>query len=299
MPKAKEFFSLLKQQGQINEPKYDELLEKMPDFDVPEEAVKAFENSFYTLDRAAVNPAVNRKIRHEVLKPIDRDFEKIIQAVASVDKETGTKLQSLIRDGADKLPDTYKRTEFLANTLGEVFNKVKTAPAGGDEELKKELQKREQTIQDALQKLQEAESQHKTVLTQKEKEFEERLHEYQLDTELQKLAGSYTLAEAFEKTRPAINKVVLSELKGSNKLRLGMKDGQNIIQVFDDKGEPRYNGNSPITINHLLEEKYKPFLKQSSAEPEPKTNPKTTFTSSGNTNPTLRRGVSTQVKSKS
>jgi hypothetical protein len=76
MPKSKDFLSLLKTQGKINNPKFDELIEKVPDFEIDQEAVTAFENSFMTPERAASHPDVNRKIRFEVLRPIDRDFGK-------------------------------------------------------------------------------------------------------------------------------------------------------------------------------------------------------------------------------
>jgi hypothetical protein len=110
------------------------------------------------------------------------------------------------------------------------------------------------------------------------------------------MAGSFTLAEAYDKNRDAINKVILSELKGTNRLKLGTKDGQTSISVLDENGEPRYNGNSPILINQLLEEKYKPFLKQSNADGEPRqTSPKTVPVTNGKTT-TIRRGASTTVE---
>jgi hypothetical protein len=290
MPKIKDFFALLKTNGRINNPKFDELIEKAPDFEVSDEAVQAFDNSFYTLDRALTNPNVKSKIRFESLNPIDRDFEKIISAIELVDKESASRLKSLLRDGTEKLPDTYKRTEYLANSLSEIFNKVKAAP-NGDDELKKQLEEKTKFIEGLTDKFTNVEKEYKTALSQKDKEYEEKLHDFQLDNHLERLAGTFTLAEAYEKTRPAINKVILSELKGSNKLRLGTKDGQTNINVLDDKGEPRFNGNSPILIQNLLEEKYQPFLKQS-AEP-PKTNTKTYTVTEPN--PAVRRGAPTTV----
>lgn len=302
MPKAKDFFTLLKQQGKITDPKYDELIEKAPDFEIPDEAVRAFENSFFTLDRAVTHKDVVRRLRSDALDPIDKDFEKIIQTIKAIDKTSGERIESLTRDinaQGHRVPDTYKRMEALSSSLGELFNKVKTAPSGGDEEIKKELEAKKKVIEEFADKFTNAEKEYKNQIQQKEKEFENKLHEYKLDGELEKLAGTFTLAEAFEKTRKDINQVVLSGLKSANKLRLGEKDGQTQINVLDDRGEPRYNGNSPVTINQLLEEKYKPFLKQSSAEPPRGEPARTTFTSNGNQNPTLRRGVPTQVKSKS
>src|SRR5688572_32791648 len=139
MPKLKEFFTLLADQGKINDPKYKEAIDKLPDAELPEEAVKAFENSFFTLDRAITHKDVVRRLRSDALDPIDKDFDKIIQAIKSVDKQTGEKIESLTRDinaQGHRVPDTYKRMEALSSSLGELFNKVKTTP-GSDEELKK------------------------------------------------------------------------------------------------------------------------------------------------------------------
>lgn len=293
MAKAKEFFTLLKNQGKINEPEFDELIEKVPDFEIPEKAHKAFENSFYTLDRASTNTMIKNKIRADALDPVDRDIEKIINAIASVDKDSAGRLKSLLRDGDERKPDTYKRTEFLANQLSDIFGKVKGAP-NGDEELKKEIEKYKHSLQESLEKFSTLESDYKKQLSSKDKEYEEKLHDYQLDNELEKLAGSFTLAEAYEQNRSSINKVILSELKNSNKLKLGVKDGQKIINVFDDKGEPKYNGNSPILINQLVEEKFKPFLKQSNGPPPQKAS-HTTVTVPNQQNPSVRRGVPTAV----
>lgn len=292
MPKSKEFFSLLKEQGKIANPKFDELIEKMPDFEIDAEAVKAFEEVFMTPERAATHPEVNRKIRREVLSPIDRDFEKIISAISGIDKPTAEKLEGLKRDGQS--PDTYKRTDMLANTLGELFNKVKVAPAGGDEELKKELEEKKKFIDNLTTKFTTFEKESNEQKKAIQKEFEEKLHDFKLDSELEKMSGKFTLAEAYEKNRDAIHKVILSELKSTNRLRLGTKDGQTAVNVLDENGEPRFNGNSPIQINQLLEEKFKPFLKQSNVD-DGKATPKTrTVTSNGSQK--TSRGISTTVQ---
>jgi hypothetical protein len=302
MPKSKEFFSTLKEQGKINNPKFDELIEKLPDFEIDSDAIKAFEDSFMTVDRAATHPDVNRKIRYEVLKPIDRDMEKIIAAISSVDKSTGDRLESLTRDqnaAGHRPPDTYKRIELLSSSLSDVLNKVKTAPAGGDEEIKKELEAKKKYIEELTGKFTSVEKQYGEQLKNTQKDFEEKLHDFKLDSELEKMAGTFTLAEAYDKNRSAINKVILSELKSTNRLRLGSKDGQTAINVLDENGEPRFNGNSPIQINQLLEEKYKPFLKQSNAENSQSTTQQTntrTATVNGKTNPAIRRGASTTVQ---
>lgn len=298
MPKSKEFFSLLKEQGRINNPKFDELIEKLPDFEIDADAQRAFEESFMTIDRAASHPDVNRKIRNEILKPVDRDMEKIIQAIGQYDKTTADRLESLTRDinaQGHRPPDTYKRLEFLSGSLGELLSKVKSAPAGGDEEIKKKLQQKEQALSEALEKLTNSEKEHQNFVKSKEKEYEDRLHDFKLSSELEKLSGTFTFAEAYEKTRNVLTDSILSNLKKSHSLKLGTKDGQTVINVFDENGAPRYNGNSPVTINQLLEEGYKPFLKQSNGEPPRQTSTKTITTTAPNQN-NFKRGVSTVVK---
>jgi hypothetical protein len=296
MPKLKEFFSLLKEQGKINNPKFDEAIEKSPDFEIDPEAVKSFEDVFMTPVRAASHPDVIRTVRYQALMPINRDFEKIINSIAEYDKDTANVLQSLVRDvGGVKEGDTYRRMETLSTSLGEVLKKIKAAPAGGDEDLKKELDKKEQMIKDFTDKFTNAEKTYKEHLSQKEKEFQHQLHEYKLDGELEKLAGTFTLAEAYEKTRKDISEVILTSLKKSNALKLDQKDGQTVIQVLDEQGAPKFNGNTPVTINSLLEEKYKPFLKQSNADgqtQEPRTK---THTTNGQ-KPGIRRGSPTAVQ---
>lgn len=296
--KSKEFFSLLKDQGKINDPKFDELIEKTPDYDIDPDAVKAFESVFMTPVRAASHPEVIKTVRYQALMPINRDFEKIISAIGEYDKETATQLQSLVRDvGGNKEGDTYRRMETLSGSLGEVLKKIKSAPAGGDEELKKELEKSKQLIKDFTEKFTSAEKTYKEQLSQKEQEFNKQLHEYKLDVELEKLSGNFTLADAYEKTRKDISEVILTSLKKSNSLRLDQKDGQTVIQVLDEQGAPKFNGNTPVTIHSLLEEKYKPFLKQSNAETTTtQSQSKHTTVTVNGTKPAIRRGADVAVK---
>lgn len=290
MPKSKEFFSLLKEQGKISNPKFDELIEKIPDFEIDQEAVSAFEDKFMTVSRATSHPEVTQQVRALALKPFNRDIEKIITTISEIDKSTADKIASLVQGSS---PDTYKRMEVLSNSLGELFNKVKTTP-GDDEELKKELKKKEATIQEALDKLSNVQKEY----TEREKslktDFENKLHDFKLDGELEKLAGTFTLAEAYEKNRRETNEIILTAIKKTHNLKLGSKDGQTVVQVLDENGEPRYNGNSPVTINQLLEDRYKPFLKQSNADPDQKPKSKTVIVNGSQKTPS--RGVSTTVQ---
>ena len=301
MPKSKEFFSLLKEQGRINNPKFDELIEKLPEFEIAPEAQKAFEDSFMTVDRAASHPLVTSQVRAMAFKPLNRDLEKIISVLGNIDKSAADKLEALTRDPGrpESGPDTYKRMELLSSSLEEMFNKVKASP-NGDEELKKELKKYKDTVHDLTEKFSNAEKEYGTKYKTLETDFSQKLEQYKLDAELEKLAGKFTLAEAYEKNRQETNDIILTGIKKSNVLKLGSKDGQPLIEVYDDKGGPRFNGNSPVTISQLLEEKFKPFLKQSNAEngrQSSQSNPQQ-FTVNGNQNPLQGRGDSTAIVKK-
>jgi hypothetical protein len=189
--------------------------------------------------------------------------------------------------------------EFLSSSLEDLFNKVKTAP-NGDEELKKELAKYKSTVHELTDKFSSAEKDYGTKYKTLETDFTQKLEQYKLDSELEKLAGKFTLAEAYENNRRETNDIILTGIKRANVLKLGSKDGQNLIEVFDDKGGPRFNGNSPVTINQLLEEKFKPFLKQSNGNggQQPHVEQPKTFTVPGNLNPMQGRGPSTVIVKK-
>lgn len=300
MPKSKEFFTLLKTQGRINNPKFDELIEKLPDFEITSEAQQAFEESFMTVDRAVSHPLVTSQVRAMAFKPLNRDFEKLISVLGNVDKATADKLEALTRDPGrpESGPDTYKRMELLSSTLESLFDKVKATP-NGDEELKKELKKYKDTVHDLTEKFSNAEKEYGNKHKALETDFTQKLEQYKLDSELEKLASKFTLAEAYENNRRETNDIILTGIKRSNVLKLGSKDGQNLIEVYDDKGGPRFNGNSPVTINQLLEEKFKPFLKQSNGnggqQQSSESNSPKQFTTSGTQNPLQGRGPSTVI----
>jgi hypothetical protein len=116
------------------------------------------------------------------------------------------------------------------------------------------------------------------------------------------MSNSFTLAEAYEETRPAIAKVILADLKSKHSLSLGEKDGQTTVNVFDRDGKPKFlnNGNTPVTIKNLLEEAYKPFIKKNNSdEQRGESNRETRFhVDQQNQNPKIRQGSSTSVNNR-
>lgn len=284
--KSKDFFSQLVRQGNISDAEATKFIDSFPDVEIPDAFVKAHDNSFMTLDRAAAHKDIHGRIKREVLDPVDNDmseFYDIIKEYADPNLENIIKSES----------NTYNKLKALKKTLPEALKKAKGSP-NTDEDTKKKIAEYEKTVQELADKFTVAEKDYKKRLTDFEKQSEDKFNDYKLGSELEKLTNKYTLAEAFEKTRPAINKVTLAELRGSTHLKLGEKDGQTVVLVLDDEGKPKFNGNSQVTIESLLDARYEPFLKKSESQHQETRKTTTTVTPPNQTN--IRRGVSTTVK---
>lgn len=286
MPKQKDFFSKLKEQGRIQNPDFDKFLEALKDEDIPESVVKSIEDNFLTRERAMVDQNIHGKIKRDVLDPVDNDIMEFLDTVKDY-SDPG--LDQLIRNE----PNTYNRLKSLKKLLPEVLKKAKGNPAT-DEDTKKKLKEYEKTIQEFGDKFTAAEKDYHKRAEELEKNWGSKFNDYKLNTELEKLTNKFTLAEAFEETRPYITEVTLTKLKNSNKLALGEKDGRPFIIVNDEEGKPKYNGNSPVTIDSLLDEAYKPFIKKSEGQQSRQENSKTTVKT--DTQPKIRQGASTTVK---
>lgn len=288
--KYKDFLTKLKENGKINQAEFLAAIESAPDAEFPDKAFEAFENSFLTVDRAAAHPDVNAKLRAELLDPVDRDFQKLLDFDLK-DYIDHTKASELKGEKS-----TYKKMAALGPVLLDVIKKVKVAPAV-DEDTKKKLTEKENTIQELLGRIETINTEYATKEKTLQSEFDKKIHDYKLDGELEKMSNTFTLAEAYEETRPAITKVILAELKGKHSLSLGEKDGQSVVQVLEKDGKPKFNGNTPVTVNQLLEEHWKPFIKKSNSD-DGKPNPRETqrFKVDETINKQHRQGARTTVQ---
>lgn len=256
--KYKDFLSKLKKDGKINNAKFDAVIESAPDTDFDDEAVTAFESAFLTIDRAASDKAVHSKLKREFLDPLDNDFKKILTVIDGVDKFKSSEI--------DKLQSTYEKSAAITAYLPDLLNKIKATPAT-DEETKKELKKQKETVQELMAKIETINTEVATKEKHWQKEAEEKINGFRLENELEKLANGFKFGKAYEaeEVRKLLTKGKLGEIKAENALSLVEKDGQTVIQILDKEGKPRFNGNSAITINQLLEEKFKPFIKANNA----------------------------------
>lgn len=256
--KLKDYFKRLKDTGKITEAEFDTFLESIPEHEMPDALLPVIESKFMTLDRAASHPEVNKKLRAELLDPVDEVVKKVFDK--SLKELVGPEHAHIINSEKN----TYKKLEALENLITSAVTKAKTTPTT-DEETKKELTSLKELKTELLKKLEDAQN----GFTAKEKElqtgYESKLKDYQLGGELEKMSNSYTLADAFESKRSAITKVILADLKGKHKFSLGEKDGQPEVQVTDETGKPIFpnNGNVQLTAKSLLDEAFKDYVKQS------------------------------------
>lgn len=254
----KDFLAKLKKDGKINEAEFDAAIESAPEWDFPDKAIQAFESAFLTIDRAATDKQVHAKLKREFLDPFDNDFKKILTVIDQFDKFKSSEI--------DKLQSTYEKSAAITSFLPDLLEKVKATPAT-DEQTRQELEKSKATIQELMDKIEKLNADTTAKERHWEKAAEEKIKNYRIETELEKLANSFKFGKAYEtpEVRSALTRSKLGEIKQIHKLDLVEKDGQTTIMVLDQDGKPRFNGNTAVTIKDLLEESFKPFIKANNA----------------------------------
>lgn len=284
--KTKDFFKKLKDQGKINNAEFDTFIESIPDFEIPDTVIPVFEESFFTKDRALSHKDISGPLWSKALDPIDNDIKEILKFLPA---ETVIDIE--------KQDSTYKKMAAVKAGIQTAIQKAGKNPV--DEDVKKKLHEKESVIQDLMSKIEKINTDYATKEKTIASEWEGKFKNYRLDSELEKLANSFTFADAYKDSRPALTKALLGEIKTKNKLDLVEKDGGIDLVVLDESGAPRFNGNSPVTISSLLEEPFKPFLKVNNNDQQQngKTNQATqSYKVEGQQNPAIRRGANTSVE---
>lgn len=253
--KLKDFFTKLKTDGKITQAEFIAAIDGLPEHEFPDKAVEAFEASFLTADRAATDKTVHSKLKREFLDPLDNDFKKILTVIDGFDKFKASEI--------DKIGSTYEKSAAITAFLPELLTKIKATP-GTDEEAKKELKKAKDNVQELMAKIETINTDTAAREKHWQKESEEKINGYRLRTLLEKRADSIKFGKAYsdEAVRKDITKGKLDKLIASKALQLVEKDGQEPdIIVVDGEGKPRFNGNSAVTINSLLEDEFKIYIK--------------------------------------
>lgn len=248
--KLKEYFTKLKDLGKIENEDFNKFLETVPDGEMPDAVFPMIDSKFLTVERAMTHKDVVKNIKAGVLDVVDKDI-KVIMKYLPADKVLDIEREE----------NTFKKLEMVRDALPEAFTKASKAP--NDEEAKKKLQEANEHLHSMTEKFTKLNESHKQEVDKVKEQSQVELKDYKLNSELEKKANSYTFADVFKDARPKLTKAILSEIKAKNKLDLIEKDGEYSIPVLDESGAPRFlnDGNTPVTINSLLDAELKPYLK--------------------------------------
>lgn len=247
--KAKDFLQKLTRQGKINNEDFNKVIEAFPDIELPDVWANMVDESFLTRERALSDQKVYDTIRGEVLDGVKLNIKEYLPYLSPEDQEI-----------IGKEPKAFNQLKMLKEAFGRSIEKIKTENPSNDEKVK-ELQK----VAEGYVKQMAAQ---KTEFENKEKElrtvFDAEKKGMKLDWTLDKKMGDYTFADEYKEVRPHLTKGVIDKIKAENVLIL---DDNGQIQIHEklESGVTKQkfiNGSEPVTLEKLLEEPLKPFLKK-------------------------------------
>jgi hypothetical protein len=251
--KAKDFLKKVAEQGKINNEDFNKVVETFPEVELGEVFPNLFQESFLTRERAEADPKISQKIKAETLNAVDAKIAKLLPLVDVKDREE-----------IEKEPSSYKKIELLEKAIPNLVTKAKGENPNVDEKVK-QLEKNVQEFADKVTTVtREKDEQLKAV----QKQHEEEKANLKLDWTLDKKLADYTLADEFIPIKGAIIKNIVDTVKTSNSLQLDEK-GQIVVVEIDPAtktAKPKFNGNDPVTIDSLLAEPLKNFLKKNNSK---------------------------------
>jgi hypothetical protein len=252
--KYKDYFLKLKEQGKINNEDYNKFLETVPDGELPDAIFTVLDSTFLTTERALTHKDVAGKLRREIMDPVDTNLKAILKYLPADDV-----LQ------IEREESTYKKMHLINEAIPKAIAKASKAP--NDEEAKKKIEESQRVIQELTEKFNKLNEATDANNKKLESDYNNKIKSYRLDSELEKLANTYTFADAYTETRSTLTKAMLDDIKAKNRLDLVDNNGESLIQIQDEHGAPLFenNGNTPVTIKSLLDGKLKPFLKVNNA----------------------------------
>jgi len=254
--KSKEYYSKLKEQGKIESEDFNKFLETVPDYEIPDPIYKTLQDNFLTRDRAFSDSKIGGKIRSEVYDGVDAEITKLLPVLDVFD--------------ADKISqekDTKKRIAMFEDAIKNIVTKAKKENPSKEEEVK-ELNKQNAEL---LQKIKainiERDTEKKELLTK----FETEKKGILLDHTLRAKIAKFEFAPEHKDIKEDITNIILLGLKNNNVLTADER-GEIRVQFLNAQGqaEDKFNGNDPVTIDKLLEEKVSPYLKRNNAGDETK-----------------------------
>lgn len=262
--KLKEFFEKRSKQGKFSDNEaFTKYLATLTDSqEVPDEVEKLLEDNFLTRERATADKDVTKVIWAEAMDKVDLHIKKLLAPLDGLDKHQVNEI-----DVVEK--DTFKKLKMLAEFLPKAIDKAKTANPDQTEEVTN-LKK---VNQEYLDKIKTINSEREVEKTELLKGFETEKGNILLDFSLKDRINKIEFASEHSELKPAITDVILSDLKKNNILSV---DQSGNIRVQTDEGgvlKDKFNGNDPVTIEKLLEDRVKPYVKRNDVDPKNKQTP--------------------------
>jgi hypothetical protein len=147
-------------------------------------------------------------------------------------------------------------------------NRVPTKAKGENPNVDEKVKQLEKNVQEFADKVTTVTREKDEQLKAVQKQHEEEKANLKLDWTLDKKLADYTLADEFIPIKGAIIKNIVDTVKTSNSLQLDEK-GQIVVVEIDPAtktAKPKFNGNDPVTIDSLLAEPLKNFLKKNNSK---------------------------------
>jgi hypothetical protein len=247
--KLKAHFTKLKTQSKIENEDFNKFIDAIPEeMEIPDIAVNLLDENFLTRTRAGADKEVYNKVRAEVLNGVDKQIKDILPLLTTADREA-----------IEKETNTFEKVALLKGGFEAAIKTVKDSNPDASEQLK-EAKKFSADLMEKLKTVNsEKENQEKALKTQ----FEQEKKGMKLGWTLDKKFADYEIGEEFKPIRDTVFTGIIEKIKKDHVLEL---DDKGDIQVLDSNTkQPKYNGNDQVTIDSLLAEPLKPFLKKNNA----------------------------------
>lgn len=248
--KLKQHFTKQKAQAELNNEDFNKFIESIPeDMEIPDIAVNLLEENFLTRKRAISDKQVYDKIRAETLNAVDEQVKNILPLISGTDREA-----------IEKETNSYKKIELLKTAMDNAVKAAKIDNPDANEQIK-ELKK---TQSELTEKIKSINLDHETAVKGLKEGFEKDKKGMKLDWTLDKKLSDFEFGDEYKTVRPALTESIISKIKSDNVLEL---DDKGNIQVLDkETGKPKFDGNNPVTLDHLLVEPLKPFIKKNNKD---------------------------------
>jgi hypothetical protein len=251
--KLKAYFEKVKTQGKIGGDDLNKFIEALPEeLEIPDVAANLIEENFLTRDRAINDFKIINKIKAEALNGVDAVLNKFLPTI-----------DATTREEIEKEPNTYKKLELIQAAIPKLLEKAQSGNPNSEERVK-QLEANYKEMVDKVKSI-------NTEREQKERELKEQFETekktLKVDWTLEKQLSKYTFADEFINVKDALTKGILTDIRSKHSLDLN-DQGELVVVEIDPQTKvqkQKFNGNDPVTIDSLLAEPLKPFLKKSEA----------------------------------